>query len=127
MPRVSKAFFTIAALCGLAGMIWGSYMGKSGDHSMMPAHAHLNLLGWVGLAIMGGFYALPGTLKGGWLPWTNLALSAFGAIWMAILLPQVLTQKVSGALMVTCEIPTILGMVLFIVAVVSSWKKPAEV
>jgi len=127
MPRVSKAFFTLAVLCGLAGMVWGMQMGKSGDHSMMPAHAHLNLLGWVGLAIMGGFYALPGTIKGGWLPWTNLVLSAFGAIWMAILLPRVMTGKAPGALMITCEIPVVLGMILFIVAVLSTWKKPASV
>jgi hypothetical protein len=127
MPRVSKAFFSIAVLCGLAGMAWGMQMGKSGDHSMMPAHAHLNLLGWVGLAIMGGFYALPGTPKGGWLPWSNLVLAAFGALWMAILLPQVLLRKVSGALMVTAEIPVVLGMVLFAVAVFSTWKTPAEV
>ena len=25
-----------------------------------PAHAHLNLLGWVTLSLMGGFYALSG-------------------------------------------------------------------
>lgn len=123
MPRVSKAFFTVAVLCGLAGMAWGMHMGKSGDHSMMPAHAHLNLLGWVGLAIMGGFYALPGTLKGGWLPWTNLALSAYGAISMAVLLPKVLTGKLSGAVMVTTEVPIVLGMLLFLVAVLWTWRK----
>jgi len=123
MPRVSKAFFTVAVLCGLAGMAWGMHMGKSGDHSMMPAHAHLNLLGWVGLAIMGGFYALPGTLKGGWLPWTNLVLSAYGAISMAVLLPKVLTGKLSGAVMVTTEIPIVLGMLLFLVAVLWTWRK----
>jgi hypothetical protein len=123
MPRVSKAFFTVAVLCGLAGMAWGMHMGKSGDHSMLPAHAHLNLLGWVGLAIMGGFYALPGTLKGGWLPWANLALSAYGAISMAVLLPKVLTGKLPGAVMVTTEIPIVLGMLLFLVAVLWTWRK----
>lgn len=126
MPRVSKAFFTVAVLCGLVGMFWGMHMGKSGDHSMLPAHAHLNLLGWVGLAIMGGFYALPGTMKGGWLPWTNLILSAFGSIWMAILLPQVLLRKASGALMVTAEVPVVLGMLLFVAAVFSTWKTPKD-
>ena len=65
-------------------------------------------------------------MKSGWLPWANLVLSAFGAIWMAILLPQVLTRKVSGALMVTAEIPVVLGMILFIVAVLATWKKPAS-
>jgi hypothetical protein len=126
MPRVSKAFFTVAALCGLAGIFWGMHMGKSGDHTMHAVHAHLNLLGWVTLSIMGGFYALPGSPKGGWLPWTNLVLSAAGAIWMSILLPQVIGGKVTGALMVTAEVPVVLGMVLFIAAIVLTWRsKPA--
>jgi hypothetical protein len=125
MPRVSTAFFLVAALCGLAGMLWGSHMGMSGDHTLHPVHAHLNLLGWVTLAIMGGFYALPGTPKGGWLPWGNLVLSASGAILMAVLLPQVMTQKLSGKVMMASEAPVILGMVLFILAVLGTLRKPA--
>ncbi len=125
MPRVSKAFFLIAALCGLAGMFWGMHMGKSGDHTLHAAHAHLNLLGWVTLSIMGGFYALPGTPKGGWMAWTNLVLSSFGAIWMAILLPQVIGGKVSGMFMVTSEVPVVLGMLLFIAGILMSFRKPA--
>lgn len=125
MPRVSSAFFTIAALCGLAGMIWGSHMGMSGDHSLHPAHAHLNLVGWVTLSIMGGFYALPGAPKAGVLAWINLALSSAGAVLMAVLLPQVLMQKMSGQIMIAAEVPTILGMICFLISVISSWRKPA--
>jgi hypothetical protein len=33
-------------------------MAASGDHSAMPAHAHLNLLGWVSLFLFGIFYHL---------------------------------------------------------------------
>jgi uncharacterized membrane protein len=124
MPRVSTAFFTIATLCGLAGMIWGSQMGASGDHTLHPAHAHLNLVGWVTLSIMGAFYALPGMAKPGVLAWVNLVLSSVGAVLMAVLLPQVLLQKMSGAAMMAAEIPTILGMICFLIAVISSWRKP---
>ena len=124
MPRVSSAFFTVAALCGLAGMIWGSYMGSTHDHSMMPAHAHLNLLGWVTLSIMGGFYALPGN-NPRTLAWVNFALSSLGAILMAVLLPRVLTQTLDGKVMMAAEIPTILGMICFLISVISGWRKPA--
>ena len=31
-------------------------MAASGDHSVYPAHAHLNLLGWVSLFLIGIFY-----------------------------------------------------------------------
>lgn len=124
MPRVSSAFFTVAALCGLAGMVWGSWMGASHDHAMMPAHAHLNLLGWVTLSIMGGFYALPGN-RPGVLAWVNFVLSALGAVLMAVLLPKVLTQQLHGRVMMAAEIPAILGMICFLIGVISGWRKPA--
>ena len=123
MPRVSSAFFLVAALCGLAGMAWGTHMGMSGDHSLSPAHAHLNLLGWVSLSIMGGFYAL--SPRTGWLPWANLVLSSTGAILMGVLLPQVLTGKMSGKVMMAAELPAIAGMLLFIAAIVGSLRRPA--
>jgi len=33
-------------------------MGIAGNHAPLPAHAHLNLLGWVSSAIFGIYYAL---------------------------------------------------------------------
>ena len=39
-------------------MVWGIVMAMSEDHSAMPAHAHLNLLGWVSLFLFGIFYHL---------------------------------------------------------------------
>lgn len=124
MPRVSSAFFTVAALCGLSGMIWGSYMGATHDHAMMPAHAHLNLLGWVTLSIMGGYYALPGN-EPRVLAWVNFVLSALGAILTAVLLPQVLTEKLTGAVMPIAEAPVILGMICFLISVISGARRPA--
>ena len=125
MPRVSLAFFTTAALAALCGMAWGTYMGISGDHSLSPAHAHLNLLGWVTLSIMGGVYALPGVRYNSKLAWTNFVLSSLGAVLMGALLPQVLMQKMSGQVMMAAELPTILGMLLFLVSLLGNWRKPA--
>ena len=42
----------------LAGMLWGLQMAISDDHSAFPAHAHLNLLGFVSLFLFGIFYRL---------------------------------------------------------------------
>ena len=58
MPRVSAAFFALGAVCVFMGMLWGMHMGESEDFTMMPAHAHLNLLGWVSLFLFGIFYHL---------------------------------------------------------------------
>ena len=59
-------------------MGWGIYMGISQDHSTFSAHAHLNLLGWVSCAIMGGFYALAKDRAPRRLQWVNFVLSSVG-------------------------------------------------
>ena len=56
--KASSVCFPAAVLMVLAGMIWGIIMAISDDHSAMPAHAHLNLLGWVCLFLFGIFYHL---------------------------------------------------------------------
>lgn len=52
----SKLSISLAVLMVIVGMGWGIAMAISGDHSTSPAHAHLNLLGWVSLFLMGLYY-----------------------------------------------------------------------
>src|SRR5690242_677255 len=80
MPRVSAAFFTLTFIYLLIGMIWGQYMGASEDHTLYPAHAHLNLVGGVLSAIYGTFYALTQASPkfSPRLAWINLLLSFAG-------------------------------------------------
>jgi hypothetical protein len=56
--RLSVVYFFVAVALG----IW---MGASGNHMLLPVHAHLNLLGWVSMAIfwMVG-QSFPGTQDG---------------------------------------------------------------
>jgi hypothetical protein len=54
--RASSLCFQAAVLFVLAGMVWGIQMAISEDHSAFPAHAHLNLLGWVSLFVFGFYY-----------------------------------------------------------------------
>src|SRR5215470_16195958 len=56
--KASSLGFRAAVLLAAVGMAWGIAMAVSQDHSTMPAHAHLNLLGWVSLFLFGIFYHL---------------------------------------------------------------------
>jgi putative Mn2+ efflux pump MntP len=56
--KASILSFRAAVLIVLVGMIWGIVMAISQDHSTFPAHAHLNLLGWVSLFLFGIYYHL---------------------------------------------------------------------
>ncbi len=58
MPYVSQLFFRSAVLFLIVGIAIGLEMAISGDHGIFPAHAHINLLGWVTSALFGGYYAL---------------------------------------------------------------------
>ena len=58
MPKVSDLFFKTAIVWLILGIGAGLQMAISGDHGAFPAHAHINLLGWVTSAIFGGYYAL---------------------------------------------------------------------
>ncbi|WP_288904918.1 hypothetical protein [uncultured Sneathiella sp.] len=53
---LAENFIKSAAIYIILGMGLGIYMAASQDHSQMPAHAHLNLLGWVTMGIMGLVY-----------------------------------------------------------------------
>ncbi len=123
MARLPLAFFTAAALCALAGMVWGVVMAASGDHSMMPAHAHLNLLGWATLALMGGFYALTGA--GGRLGWANFAFSVAGVAIAVPSLAMLLSGKAGFEKGATAgSILAIVGMLTFLAVIVSHWRTP---
>jgi hypothetical protein len=76
MPRVSAAFFIFCVLSLLAGMLYGMHMAQSNDFTLAPAHAHLNLLGGVLMAIFGAFYALTGATYSPRLAWINFLVSA---------------------------------------------------
>jgi peptidoglycan/LPS O-acetylase OafA/YrhL len=52
----SALSFRIAVVSVLIGMVMGLGMAASENHALMPAHAHLNLLGWVSLFLFGIYF-----------------------------------------------------------------------
>ena len=58
MRNIPTLFLITAAIFALCGMIWGIQMSASHDHSLSPAHGHLNLIGFVAMSVYGAYYAL---------------------------------------------------------------------
>ncbi|MGJ7516069.1 hypothetical protein ACSFE6_17275 [Pseudomonas baetica] len=50
---LSRTWFRLAAVYFAIGVLLGVAMGASGDHSLYAVHAHVNLLGWVSMALFG--------------------------------------------------------------------------
>ncbi|MGR3713307.1 MAG: hypothetical protein ACU0A6_09325 [Shimia sp.] len=65
MKHIATRFFAAAAVFALIGMVWGIQMSASHDHTLSPAHGHLNLIGFVGMSIFGAYYALTPQAAGG--------------------------------------------------------------
>jgi len=119
MPRVSAAFFAFGALCVFAGMLWGMEMGATENFAVAPAHAHLNLLCWVTMALYGTFYALTSKTMSPRLAWANFLFSATGGL---VLIPTLAIYLAKGdkamiPFMIAGEILTVFGLLTFLVSV----------
>lgn len=115
MSNIAKSFLLAAVLAALCGMGLGIFMAASQDHALGGAHAHLNLVGWVSLAIFGFYYALTPQAATG-LARIHLALSVLGAIVMPLGIALAILKgqealAIVGSLLVTA------GMIVFALTV----------
>ncbi|MGO4685697.1 hypothetical protein [Hyphomicrobium sp. 2TAF46] len=58
MKGLASRFFASALIYAVLGMTLGVVMGMTQNHTQMPTHAHLLLVGWVSFAVFGFFYHL---------------------------------------------------------------------
>ncbi len=94
--KASSTSFQAAVVFVIVGMIWGLIMAISGDHSAMPAHAHLNLLGWVSLFLFGIYYRLRPSLERHKSAMTQVVLWIVGTVVQAVGVGLVHTGHESG-------------------------------
>jgi len=94
--KASALCFQSAVVLVIAGMIWGIIMGISQDFSASPAHAHLNLLGWVSLFLFGTYYRLHPALEGAKTAIVQVCVWIIGTIIFAIGIGLVSTGHASG-------------------------------
>jgi hypothetical protein len=125
MSKLPLAFFATAAVFALTGMMWGVKMGIADNFTEAPAHAHLNLVGWASMALMGAFYGYAGDRAPARLGWANYAVSTVAVVIMvpslAILLAgggKINPGVISGSLL------ALVGMALFLASVVTVWFAP---
>jgi hypothetical protein len=128
--RWPHAFFAAAALYAMIGVSWGLAMSISQDHATYSAHAHLNLLGWISLALMGTFYAVLGQGVANWIKLTNFILSNVGVIGMIVGLYLYFTHSAPEAVFVPLlaigGFSVVGGFLLFGFTVISGLvRKPA--
>lgn len=55
---ISTLMLRVATILLLCGMVFGIWMGMRNDFSLAPAHAHLNLIGFVLMFLVGLYYRI---------------------------------------------------------------------
>jgi hypothetical protein len=114
MPNISNLFFRTAVLFLLVGIALGLMMSITGDHNVIGAHAHINLLGWVTSALFGGYYALNPAKATGRLPMAQYLVYVVGVTVMSLALYFLLLGNTAMVPLVAgSSLLTFAGVILF--------------
>jgi len=111
--------FRVSVLLGLFGMALGIAMGIRQDFALAPAHAHINLLGFVALFLAALYYRVVPEAAAGVLAKVQAAAAMVGAL----LFPAGIASVLLGdharfmPIVVTGAIIVFIGMLLFVVIV----------
>jgi len=114
MPNIDRWFLRIAVIYALVAMTLGIVMGISEDHSQLPTHAHLNLVGWVSMALYALVYRQYPAAGQSRLALAHFWVANIGAVLLTVGvytqmadMPSLMFIAISGSFI------TILGMLIF--------------
>lgn len=119
MRGVAFWFFLTATLCVTGGMAWGIHMSISADHTMAPAHAHLNLVGWVTMALFGIYYHLVPKAGAAMLAKIHFLVAFAGVVTMVPGIAMAITERGETFAKIG-SILTILSMLIFVYTVITT-------
>lgn len=123
--RIAQYCIAVAATAALCGMGLGISMAVRQDFTLAPAHAHLNLLGWVSMALYGLWYRGAEILRPR-LAWTQAAVATVGFVAMTVGLGAMLTTGNHGfeAVISVGALFVVGGMALFLAQVLLERAQP---
>lgn len=114
--RYDILFIATALLCLLVGECLGISMGITQDFLLVPAHAHLNLLGWVTLAAFGLMHRAYPALSASRLAMPQCLLAIVSNIAMPAGLALMLLSPTHDATIVKiASVAVILATLMFII------------
>jgi hypothetical protein len=87
---ISSLLLRVSTVLLLAGLLFGIYMGMHEDFTLAPAHAHLILIGFVLMFLVGLYYRIVPEAGSGLLAKIQAGLHIIGAIALPIGVVQVL-------------------------------------
>ncbi|MBL8908920.1 MAG: hypothetical protein JNM20_19775 [Rhizobiales bacterium] len=114
MSGTARNFFILALAYGIVGMMLGLHMAMSQDHTQMPTHAHIMVLGWLMSAVFAFFYHLFPEIGRSLLARIHFALTAVAGVILLVTLYLFLAGNPAiEPVLGLASIAFFLGMVLF--------------
>jgi hypothetical protein len=95
--NISRGFLGIGSIYLIVGIGLGSYMGGSGDHTLAPVHAHINLLGFTLMTVFGLAYRVIPGLTDSNLAKAHFWLHQVGALVLLVGLFLMMSGRVAAA------------------------------
>lgn len=123
MRGVALWFFASAVIYVTLGMVFGIWMSASHDHGLSPAHGHLNLIGWVTMALFGLYYHMVPAAAESRLATLHFALATIG-VWLIVPGIALAIRGTTEILAVLGSFATLASMLLFLVIVFRT-QRPA--
>ncbi len=124
--RIEQYCIAVAATAALCGMGLGIFMASNQDFTLMPAHAHLNLLGWVSMALYGLYYRGAALLRVR-LAWIQAGVATVGFVVMTGALAGLLItldHRFEAFIGIGASL-SFLAMALFLAQVLTEGRRPA--
>lgn len=124
--NVSRNFILAGAAYLIIGICFGIYMGATGDHTMAPLHAHINLLGFTLMTVFGVLYRVfPETGLSGLARihfWLHLGGTIILLIMLYLLFSGRIAEESMFPLAPIAEIAVLAGIVIYAYNVLKNLK-----
>lgn len=117
MKGVAFWFFASAVVYVCLGMVFGIDMAIRNDFTYAPAHAHLNLVGWVTMGLFGIYYHLVPRAAGTGLARLHFGVATLG-LWCMVPGIALAIADRGEALVAIGSLLTLAAMLIFLVTVI---------
>ncbi|MDX1484096.1 MAG: cytochrome-c oxidase [Alphaproteobacteria bacterium] len=123
---LASRFLRLSVIYALIGIALGIVIAATRDLSQMPTHAHINLLGFVAMAIYGFFYRLYPAAEAGWMAPAHFWIANLGFVaLMACVAAAHGGYELAEEGAKVFSLVVIAGMALFAVIVFRATARPA--
>ena len=115
--NIARNFLVTGVLYLLVGILVGMIMGGSGDHTMSPVHAHINLLGFTLMVLFSVTYKVFPEMSKSGLAAMHFWLFQIGVLIMLVALfvmtGSILPESMIGPVMPVSELIVLMSILIF--------------